>query len=192
VWCGTCGHRLIVSNAKNRFGTVYPYFICIGRQQRRTDCTQKAVLIEDVERLVEEHYGTVTPGRDLVEQLRGLLEEELAERGHLAEEERLIQKRRIGALKDERKKLLEAHYAEAVPLELLKTEQHRIAREIEEAESRLETVAVEFDQAEANLAGCVHFAPDCEARRTGLVPRRDGTPWPRPGLQRLRRRPAIG
>lgn len=160
AWCGTCGHRLIVSNNKNRYGTVYPYFICIGRQQRRTDCTQKAVLIEDVERLVEEHYGNISPGRDLIEQLRGLLEEELAEQRHLAEEERLIQKRRIGALKDERKKLLEAHYAEAVPLDLLKTEQQRIAREIEEAEDRLETVAVEFDQAEANLAEALAFAAD--------------------------------
>lgn len=42
-----------------------------------------------------------------------------------------IQKRRIGALKDERHKLLEAHYADAVPLELLKTEQDRIGTELE-------------------------------------------------------------
>jgi site-specific DNA recombinase len=55
VWCGTCGHRLIISMTKNRHGTIYPYLICIGRQQRRANCTQKAVRIPDVERLVEEH-----------------------------------------------------------------------------------------------------------------------------------------
>ena len=41
VYCGTCGSRLIVSHAKNRHGTVYPYFICVGRQQKRTDCRNK-------------------------------------------------------------------------------------------------------------------------------------------------------
>jgi site-specific DNA recombinase len=163
VWCGTCGHRLIVSNSKNRFGTVYPYFICIGRQQRRTDCTQKAVRIDDVERLVEEHYATVTPGRDLIEQLRSLLEEELASQRHLADEERLIQKRRVGALKEERRKLLEAHYADAVPLELLKNEQTRIARALEAAKARLKAVDVEFDQADANLAEALDFAADWHA-----------------------------
>jgi len=116
----------IVSNNKNRYGTVYPYFICIGRQQRRTDCTQKAVRIEDVERLVEEHYASITPGRDLIEQLRSRLEAELANQRHLAEEEGLIQKRRVGVLKEERRKLLEAPNADAVPLELLKSEQARI------------------------------------------------------------------
>ena len=40
VFCGTCGSRLVVSHAKNRHGTVYEYFICLGRQQKRTGCTQ--------------------------------------------------------------------------------------------------------------------------------------------------------
>ncbi len=42
VFCGQCGSRLIVSYAKNRWGSVYPYLICIGRQQKRTACTQMA------------------------------------------------------------------------------------------------------------------------------------------------------
>jgi len=58
-----------------------------------------------------------------------------------------------------------------VPLELLKTEQHRIAREIEEAETRLETVAVEFDQAEANLAEALAFAADWHAAYLDAEPK---------------------
>ncbi len=41
--------RLIVSNAKNRHGNVYCYFVCSGRHSKRTDCTRQAMLIEDVE-----------------------------------------------------------------------------------------------------------------------------------------------
>jgi hypothetical protein len=170
VWCGSCGHRLIISNNKNRYGNVYRYFICIGRQQRRTDCTQKAVRIEDVERLIEEHYADAVPGRDLVEQLRALLGEELASQRHLAEEERLIQKRRIGALRDERRELLDAHYADAVPLELLKSEQQRIARELDTAIGRLQAVDVEFDRAETNLAEALAFAADWHAAYLEATP----------------------
>lgn len=160
VWCGACGHRLIISMTKNRQGTVYPYLICIGRQQRRTNCTQKAVRIPDVERLVEEHYRTVAPERDLIEQMRNLLEEELANQRHHAEEGRQIQKRRVGALKDERHKLLEAHSADAVPLELLKTEQDRIGTELKHGQKRLQAVDVEFDQAETNMAQALESAAD--------------------------------
>ncbi|MCL2424041.1 MAG: recombinase family protein [Micrococcales bacterium] len=43
VYCGTCGSRLIFTNAKNRHGIVYPYFICAGRHSRRTACTRQAM-----------------------------------------------------------------------------------------------------------------------------------------------------
>jgi site-specific DNA recombinase len=55
VFCGLCGSRLIVSRAKNRYGTLYPYFVCIGRHQRRTECFQSALLIAEVEAKVEEY-----------------------------------------------------------------------------------------------------------------------------------------
>ena len=59
VHCGQCGSRLIVSNAKNRHGNVYCYFVCSGRHSKRTDCTRQAMLIEDVEKLVEDYYKRV-------------------------------------------------------------------------------------------------------------------------------------
>ena len=33
VFCGDCGNRLIITNAKNRHGVIYPYFICSGRRE---------------------------------------------------------------------------------------------------------------------------------------------------------------
>ncbi len=43
IHCGQCGSRLIVSNAKNRHGNVYCYFVCSGRHSKRTDCTRQAM-----------------------------------------------------------------------------------------------------------------------------------------------------
>ena len=59
VFCGDCGQRLIISNSKNRHGTVYPYFICVGRQMKRERCQQRAVLIDLVAQRVEEFYAEV-------------------------------------------------------------------------------------------------------------------------------------
>jgi hypothetical protein len=34
IWCGRCGNRLCLINAKGK----YMYYFCVGRQQRRTGC----------------------------------------------------------------------------------------------------------------------------------------------------------
>src|SRR6266496_2698542 len=67
------------------------------------------------------------------------------------------QRRRLAHLEDERHKLLRAHLADAVPLDLLKAEQDRISREIGQAETLLARAEADygevldtFDQA-ANL-----------------------------------------
>jgi len=73
-----------------------------------------------------------------------LLEEELVNQRHLAEEERLIQKRRVGALKDERRKLLEAHYVRselAEPFETLLSDEITTA-----ARERAETINLEWQE----------------------------------------------
>lgn len=59
VFCGQCGSRLIVCNAKSSQGTIYPYFVCGSRHGGRGDCTRQAMLIEHVERLVEQFYDHV-------------------------------------------------------------------------------------------------------------------------------------
>jgi hypothetical protein len=45
VYCGQCGSRLIVTNAKSRRGVIYPYFICSGRHSKRTDCERKSMFV---------------------------------------------------------------------------------------------------------------------------------------------------
>jgi site-specific DNA recombinase len=162
IYCGQCGSRLIVCYAKGRGGT-YPYFICIGRQQKRTDCKLRALRIEKVEAAVAQHYRAVQlKDKELVE-VRAFLEEELSVLRLDGERERRVQDRRLVGLFAERKKLLDAHYADAVPLDLLKSEQERLTREIESAEGRLAEVEDDFKKAETNLQRALTRAGDCAA-----------------------------
>lgn len=61
-------------------------------------------------------------------------------------------------LRDERTKLLQAHYAGAVPLDLLKTEQDRIGHRIAFLDARIEAGEIEYDQARAHLDDCLALA----------------------------------
>ena len=169
IYCGQCGSRLIVCHAKGRGGT-YPYFICIGRQEKRTDCKQRAIRIEVVEERVAAHYASVQLPPKEVSALRSFLGEELSKLRVDAERERKAQERRLGKLEGERKKLLDAHYAGAVPLDLLKSEQDRLTAEIAYAEGRLAEIDADFKTAEANLERALTRAGDCEAAYREATP----------------------
>jgi site-specific DNA recombinase len=161
IFCGQCGSRLIVCHAKGRGGT-YPYFICLGRQQKQTNCELRALHIQQVEEKVAEYYATVQLPEDELVAIRAFLEEELSSLRLDAERERRVQERRLVGLYGERKKLLDAHYADAVPLDLLKSEQERLTREIDSAEGRLAEVEGDFKKAESNLKRALIRVGDCE------------------------------
>lgn len=150
VYCGQCGSRLIICNARNKQGSIYPYFVCSGRHSGG-DCTRQAMLIEDVERLIEGLYETIQVSGETRQGLAGMLHAEFdrlmaSETKELA---RLTTDR--DRLDDERVKLLQAHYAGAVPLDLLKKEQDRIGAELDAINNRIAAHHDEYAAARANL-----------------------------------------
>jgi site-specific DNA recombinase len=161
IYCGQCGSRLIVCHAKGRGGT-YPYFICIGRQQKRTGCTLRALRIEKVEDAIARYYATVQLSEQELVEVRAFVEEELSGLRLDGERERRVQERRLVGLFAERKKLLDAHYADAIPLDLLRSEQERLTLEIDSAEGRLAEVEGDFKKAESNLQRALTRVGDCE------------------------------
>jgi site-specific DNA recombinase len=172
IFCGHCGSRLIVSYAKGKGGT-YPYFICVGRQQKRTDCTLRALRIGLVEDAIARHYATIQLSGQELTDVRAFLGEELTNLRLDAERERRSQERRLAGFNAERKKLLDAHYADAIPLDLLRSEQERLTREIETAERRLAEVESDFRRAETNLKRALTRVGDCEtAYREASAPLR--------------------
>ncbi|HLK16850.1 MAG TPA: recombinase family protein [Fimbriimonadaceae bacterium] len=158
IWCGCCGSRLIVANSRSHTGRVYPYFICIGRQRDPKSCTQRALLIDRVEELVAGYYERYQLGHDLrleteqdiLEQMAALRENEVHER------DRLVRRQR--KLLDERAKLLEAHYAGAIPLDLLKTEQERISSQLQRIEEQLSSTDIKYLEAERTLQRSLELA----------------------------------
>ena len=144
VYCRQCGSRLGVMKAKNRYGTIYPYFYCLGKQEHRTACTQRTVRIEQVEErvaLLWQHERLSEPER---EQLEAFIRSELAGLDETNRSERTRQATRVAHLKAERQKLLQAHYADALPLDLMKSEQQRIASELASAEGLLDRATAQM------------------------------------------------
>ena len=163
LFCGRCGSRMIVSHSRSHTGRIYDYFTCVGKHQKRTDCTLRAIRIARIEDLVEDHYGTILLPPQIREILEPRLRADLQEHyaGARQEQARLV--KRQCRLLDERSKLLQAHYAGAIPLELLKTEQDRIGRELGSIEARLEQSEDHQASVQAALQRALALAVNCQA-----------------------------
>ncbi len=161
VACGQCGERLGVTKTKNRHGTVYPYFYCLGRQKHRSDCTQTYVSMDVVEDRVAELWKSVVLPADVRQALRRAVLD-LAERTQSEQTAEIgRQTARLARLDSEREKLLQAHYAEAVPLDLLKREQARIGREMATAQEALSRLNTELGAVERGLDQALALVADC-------------------------------
>lgn len=161
VYCSNCGSRLVITHAKNSRGVVYPYFMCVGRHRKRTDCTRKAMHVYQVEDLVVQHYSKV----QLDDRTRAALEAAITEEfailnAHAKLETEGLTKEKHELL-NQREKLLQAHYAGAVPLDQLKTEQERISTALTQITSRLDAATANYAEAQAELADCIDLAGDC-------------------------------
>ena len=66
-------------------------------------------------------------------------------------------------------RFLQAHYADAIPLELLKTEQDRIKAQLAKLEERLAATDQRHADTEANLKAALALAGDCYAAYCGAT-----------------------
>ena len=160
VVCGQCGSRLLVQNTKNGKGVLYPYFIC-ARRQRLHDCPFRAVLIEVVEAQMQEVYRRLhvsEADRQAIE--RYLLAELARIEGEKGRNVRSLTVRRTN-LEDERRRLLQAHYGGAVPLELLKEEQDRLGRELAGIQRQLDAYQADAKLVRAHVEQALDLLEDC-------------------------------
>lgn len=161
VVCGNCLSRLIVTNSRNRHGKVYSYFVCIGRHQKRNDCTQRAVLVSKVEELVEEAYEREQLDPKHRDAMEASVRRDLATH-YKGSEERIQQlTTHQKQLLNQRAALLQAHYAGAVPLDLLKEEQDRIARSLTDVANELDSVGMNYNRMLELLHTMFDYAVHC-------------------------------
>ena len=163
VYCGKCGSRLCITKAKNRHGTEYLYFFCLGNYRRLTDCDQGAIPVDLVEVRIEQKWRQVQFDPKYADAVKQVIQEQMATSRARNQQEATRATSRIAALTEQRRKLLEAHYADALPLPLLKEEQARITKAITDAEQRLAATQVVFEKIEDTLKRCLTFLKDCHA-----------------------------
>ncbi|MEZ5246683.1 MAG: recombinase family protein [Acidimicrobiales bacterium] len=161
LYCGHCGGRLGLSASRGRHGGIYKYFFCIAGNKKRTDCPQSYIPIETIEEAVAGYYRHIEMSEKDLEQIASQMRSHVAVTRNLAEKEVVRQTIRIERLDAERRKLLAAHYADAVPLDLLREEQDRIARESHQAERVLEVCDGQFRLIEANLDRALALLASC-------------------------------
>ena len=161
VYCGECGSRLTLTNARSRRNMIYPYFICAGRHSKRTNCERKAMYVPDIEAAVEEFYRTIEIPEHIVTALRELIVAEFDRLHETSRRDRGTYLAERNDLNDRRKKLLDAHLDGAVPVDLLKEEQDKIARRLAFLDAQINAGDIEYDQAKAHLDDCLRLAGDC-------------------------------
>ena len=161
VYCGKCGARLIIHNAKSRSGNRYPYFVCSAKHNKRNDCRQRSLLIDEVAERIAELYERInftSEFRDLVQQwITGQIDR-LAEESK-SEMERLKQQK--DKLEREQRKLLQAHYADAIPLDLLREEQARIGESLKSITITMEAYQAEYIEVSQNFNHVFELLDDC-------------------------------
>ena len=161
VRCGQCGGRPIIHHAKARNGQIYPYFVCSYRQRHRDQCSFKAVLIDEVDAHIADlyHHIHITPeDRRAIEKYLRLELDRLYARQHTHIHTLTAHAR---ALKAQQATLLQAHYAEAVPLDLFKAEQARLARELDQISRELAALTADREHLEHRLEEALALLEHC-------------------------------
>lgn len=162
--CGECGEPLTFERTRNRVGTQYGYFYCLGRQRIKNGCQFRAVQAHLIEGAVVDHWSTVRRTdeqlahirADLIEYIDAMLPKRDAAREEAA--------RRLGLITQHSQKLLEAHYADAISIEDLKREQDRLAIERSAVEQTLSQSTIGRDSLITILDRCLALLRDAKAQ----------------------------
>ena len=137
--CARCGSRMIYTTGKGKGGDIFDYFAC-SQRHKKAGCDLPYLQAGDIERRIERDWprwvhldqlDAETVGQDL----------EVALRGDTDHPQQLARaQRRLARRESERLKLVQMAYADAIPLDLLKTEQARIGIERQQLEQQIHKV----------------------------------------------------
>ena len=163
VYCGHCAERMIVQISVSKSGDRYPYLYCAGRPSKRTRCGMKAALIDEVERKISDYYRHL----ELDASFRVRVEAMIRDGFRSAQDEVTQEQSQLNLVRDklerQRKKLMEAHYADAIPVDLLGREQERISTALNKIRHKCDTGAIQFEKIESNLSRALDLTVDVAA-----------------------------
>jgi site-specific DNA recombinase len=125
--------------------------------------------IDVVEELVAAYYQTVQLSPERCAEIRDCIRTGLDRMRTTAEWELQHQQKRRVQLEKERQKLLQAHYADAIPIDLMRAEQQRITTELAIVEQRIAASETKHDEIEKSLAVALDLVGNC-AEAYALAP----------------------
>ena len=140
VHCAQCGRRLYFLRARGH-GGLYDYFLCSGRQARI--CTQPYHRAAAVEAAVERHYAAVQLTSRQRQRIRDEIYAQLDQAAKIADRETARARAEIARLDNQERKLLTAHYDDAISDHIFADEQKRIRRERAAADRLLSSYALD-------------------------------------------------
>jgi site-specific DNA recombinase len=129
----------------------------LGRHTYGNGCDLPYASVRAIEDAVEDYYRTITLGEDAIATIRDQLLTAAQRRNASAERMARRDRKRILNLEAERRKLLQAHLAGAVPLDLLKEEQERLRAELANAGASLANTEVHWEVLEANVTKALNL-----------------------------------
>ncbi|SJN27425.1 hypothetical protein FM125_06660 [Micrococcus lylae] len=130
----------MIERPRAKTGDRYEYFTCSGRRRKTTNCTRKAILAERAEAEIERTYQRNSLTQPLAEHVRKVLNDVFDQHEGSSENERKLLTAQHDKLEAERLKLVQAHYTDAIPLDLLKSEQERIRANLDQITTRLDNL----------------------------------------------------
>ena len=135
--CQRCGSRIAYGISTGKAGGKYPYFFCLGRAKKRTDCDLPSLSVDSVEQKVAEHWRDVAMPTEMAEHVRTIVTEMIEEQAASGDALLKSQTVRLTKLERTRQKLIDAYLAEAISTTDLKQRQEALASEQQDAERLL-------------------------------------------------------
>jgi hypothetical protein len=170
--CGVCGRRLSIQHSKG----IYTYFYCLGQKDRRngTGCQERYVAADQLEAEVEDLYQRIEVPDDWAEGLEAVIAAEVATHHEDTTSERELLAPRRQHAEAERYKLMDAYYANAIDVTVLRREQERIGAELRAIESRQAVLDASLDDWQEVMDLALKFSTRCATayRRAGDRTRR--------------------
>jgi len=170
--CGVCGRRLSIQHSKG----IYTYFYCLGQKDRRngTGCQERYTAADQLEAEVEDLYARVEVPDDWAAGLREAIAAEVATHHEDTTAERDLLAHRREHTEAERFKLMDAYYANAIDVTMLRREQERIGAELRGIESRQAVLDASLDDWQEGMDLALKFSTRCATayRRGGDRTRR--------------------
>jgi site-specific DNA recombinase len=153
VYCALCGSRLFIVCPKGK----YTYFSCL----RRRGCTMKYIEADRIERAILAYYRSVQFTADEANAVREEIMAQISQRRQRAYTDKQRLERKLQALNNEKNKLMQAYYANMMPLDLFGAEQSRIAKETGNLQFELSTSGSSLEILEDIMRISIELMQDC-------------------------------